>query len=328
MVHDVVRFGVLGTGHIASRFTDDLTRSPSCEVVAIGSRTLERATEFRAEHSIARAHGSYEELVADPDVDVVYVAVPHPGHRDAAMLALEAGKSVLVEKPFAMDLTQTREIVDTARSNRLFCMEAMWTRFLPQFRAIQQLLDDERLGELKTVIAEFGVYFEKDSTSRLYDPMLGGGALLDLGIYPVSLAHFVFGAPQEVMALSDPTFTGVDEQTSILLHYDGGGQAMLTASLGVELPNRAVIAGEKARIEIARRWHQPSSFTLTERGGAPEVHEYHDAGNGLRYQAEEVARCLRAGETESPILPLESTLQVMATMDEIRSQIQLAYPVI
>lgn len=326
MVEDTIRFGVLGTGRIAAKFTEDLKFSPSCEVVAVGSRTKARAAEFQATFALATSHGSYEALANDPNVDVIYVAVPHPGHRDAAMLCLEAGKPVLVEKPFAMNLDQASQVVATARAKGLFCMEAMWTRFLPQFRHIRQLLDDNRLGEVKTVIAEFGVWFAKDPTNRLYDPQLGGGALLDLGIYPVSLAHFVFGVPQSIQALSTATFTGVDEQTSMLLHYEGGRQAILTATLGVELPNRAVIAGEDARVEIDHRWHEPSSFTLTTREGASEPHDYRENRNGLRHEAEEVARCLRAGEVESPIMPLDETLQVMATMDEIRAQIKLSYP--
>jgi predicted dehydrogenase len=325
MIGNTVRFGVLGTGRIAAKFTEDLARSPGCEVVAVGSRTTDRAASFGHDHAIARAYGTYEDLVADPDVDIVYVAVPHPGHRDTAMLCLEAGKPVLVEKPFTMNLAQATEVIDTARARGLFCMEAMWTRFLPSFRHIRQLLDDGQLGELKTVVAEFGVWVAKDPKSRLFDPNLGGGALLDLGIYPVSLAHLAFGAPQQVQALSDSTFTGVDEQTSVLLHYEGGGQAILSATLGVELPNRAVIAGEDAYIEIERRWHQASSFTLTVRGGEPQLFEYPEEGNGLRYQAEEVAIRLRAGELESPVMPLDATLEVMATMDEIRAQIGLSY---
>ena len=323
---NTVRFGVLGSGNIAAKFTEDLKRSPACEVVAVGSRSIERAALFQNDHGLARGHGSYEALVEDPDVDVIYVAVPHPGHRDAALLCLEAGKPVLVEKPFTMNLDQASEIVHAARARGLFCMEAMWTRFLPQFRDVRRLLDDGALGDVKTLVAEFGVWFPKDAASRLYDPTLGGGALLDLGIYPVSLSHFVFGPPSKVTAVSNRTFTDVDEQTSMLLQYESGKQSLLTATLGAELPNRAVIAGEDGYLELNDRWHQPSTITLRRRGVDATSFDYHEEGNGLRYQAEEVARCLQAGELESPIMPLDATLAVMATMDEIRSQINLTYP--
>jgi predicted dehydrogenase len=241
------------------------------------------------------------------------------------MLALDANKAVLVEKPFAMNLAQASEMVEAARSKGLFLMEAMWTRFLPQFRHVRRLLDDGSLGEVKSVVAEFGIGFEKDPNHRLYTPELGGGALLDLGIYPVSLAHFVFGAPLSLSAIGDFTFTGVDSQTSIVMRFGEGRQAILTANLEVFLPNRAVIAGEDALIEIDQRWHQPASLTLVARDGASITYDYHEEGNGLRHQAEEVARCLREGALESPAMTLDQTLSVMATMDEIRSQIGLDY---
>lgn len=326
MTGDPVRFGVLGTGHIASRFTEDLRLTPFCDVVAVGSRTAEKAEEFRTAHDIARAHASYQSLVEDDQVEVIYVAVPHPSHHEAALLALRAGKSVLVEKPFAMNLAQASEVAEAARAGGLFAMEAMWTRFLPQFRHIRRLLDEGRLGDIRLVVAEFGVGFDRDPSSRLYDPSLGGGALLDLGIYPVSLSHFVLGQPASIVARGDFTSTGVDAQTSVLLQYGEGRQAVLTTTLEVSLPNRAVIAGSEAVIEIDDRWHQPSSFTLTDRDRPAVTYDYHEEGNGLRYQAEEVARCIRTGELESPILPLAETLQVMATMDEIRAQIGLRYP--
>ena len=327
MPPDPVRFGVLGTGHIASKFTDDLLLSDACEVVAVGSRTLGGARAFAARHGALTPHSSYQSLVNDDAVEVVYVAVPHPFHHETALLALDAGKPVLVEKPFAMNVAQADELVSAARSRGLFLMEAMWTRFLPQFRHIRRLLDEERLGDLRIVIAEFGVAFERDPSSRLYDPKLGGGALLDLGIYPVSLAHFVFGSPDSVTARAAFTSTGVDAQTAALLTYGKGRQAVLSASLEAPLPNRLVIAGFDGSIEIDDRWHQPASLKLTESDGKSTIYDYHGEGNGLRHQAEEVARCLRAGELESPILPLDETLSVMATMDAIRSQIDLRYEV-
>lgn|SRR5487761_2496338 len=324
---DPVRFGVLGTGHIASKFADDLHLSENCQVVAVGSRTHAGAAAFARNRGAMTPHASYQALVEDDAVEVVYVAVPHPLHFDTASLALEAGKAVLVEKPFAMNLAQANALVSLARSKGLFLMEAMWTRFLPQFRHIRRLLDEERLGDLRLLIAEFGVGFARDTSSRLYDPMLGGGALLDLGIYPVSMSHFVLGMPSSIVARAAFTSTGVDAQTSVLLGYDEGRQAVVSASLEAPLPNRAVIAGSKGSIEIDDRWHQPASIVLVETTGERTTYDYRSEGNGLRHQADEVARCIRSGELESPILPLEETLRVLATMDAIRDQIGLRYEV-
>jgi predicted dehydrogenase len=265
--------------------------------------------------------------VGDVDVDVVYVATPHPAHAEVALLALRAGKPVLVEKPFTVNADEAQAVIDAARSSGLFCMEAMWTRFLPHMRRIRQLLDAEVLGDVRTVIADHGQRFlPPDPTSRLYDPALGGGALLDLGIYPLSFASSVLGSPATVTAVSDPTDTGVDAQTSILLRYDGGAHAVLTTTLGAKTPTTASITGTQARIEIEGAFYQPVGFTLHTLSGAVEHFAEPRIGQGLRHQAAEVGRCLREGLTESPVIPLDETLAIMRTMDEIRRQIGLRYP--
>jgi len=322
-----VRWGVIGTGGIASAFARDLALLPDASVVAVGSRRQATADEFAAAHSVARAYPSYEQLVADAEVDAVYVATPHPGHHDAAILGIEAGKAVLVEKPFTMDAAEAESLVAAARSRGTFLMEAMWTRFVPHIVRIRELLADGALGEVKTVIADHGQWFAHDPKHRLYAPELGGGALLDLGIYPVSFASMVLGEPSRVTAVSDPAFTGVDGTTSVLLQCAGGAHGVVTTSLSAVGPNRASIAGSDARIDIEPVWYSPTTFSLVSRDG--EMLERYDKphdGHGLRHQAAEVGRCLADGPTESDVLPLDETVAIMRTLDEIRSQIGLTYP--
>jgi predicted dehydrogenase len=321
-----VRFGVVGTGWIASAFTADLALLDGAVVTAVGSRSQASADRFGDQHGVGRRHASYAELVADPQVDVVYVATPHPGHHDAAMLAIDAGKAVLVEKPFTMDAREAAELVEAARRRGVFLMEAMWTRFLPHLVRVREVLAAGTLGQVVTVTADHGQWFAADPEHRVFAPVLGGGALLDLGIYPLSLASMVLGAPDVVTARSSKAFTGVDAQTSVILDYAGGAQAVLTTTLLARSPTRAAIVGTDARIEIDTVWYQPSSFTVISRD--EQVLERYDeprVGHGLRHQAAEVVRCLRVGETESPVLPLDETLAVMRTMDEIRRQIGLTY---
>jgi predicted dehydrogenase len=322
---DVVRWGVIGTGGIAARFAEDVRLLPDQQVVAVGSRGQATADAFAARLGVPRAHGSYDALVADPEVDVVYVATPHPGHHPATRQALDAGRPVLCEKPFTMDAAEAADLVTTARAGGLFLMEAMWTRFLPHVVRLRELLAAGELGEVRTVVADHAQWFAPDPEHRLFAPALGGGALLDLGVYPVSFASMVLGTPTRVTAVSHPAFTGVDAQTSILLEHAGGAHAVLTTTLEAEGSNQAAVVGTEARVELESRWLRPTALTLTRRGGVPERYEPPHSGNGLRHQAVEVARCLRAGLLESPVLPLDESVAVMGTLDEVRRQIGLAY---
>jgi predicted dehydrogenase len=321
-----IRWGVLGAGWIAGMFCEDLALLPDHEVVAVGARRAGTSDEFAARFGIEHVHPSYEDLVADPDVDVVYVATPHPMHHQAALLAIEAGKAVLVEKPFTMDAGEARSLVAAARARGTFLMEAMWTRFLPHIDAVRDVLASGRLGDVVLVTAEHGQWFAEDPAFRLFAPELGGGALLDLGIYPVSFASMVLGTPAQVTAVSDPAFTGVDAQTSMVLRYAGGAHAVLTTTLRSATTNGASISGTDARIEIAPTFYRPTSFAIVGRDGDREEIQTPTEGNGLRFQAAEVGRCLRAGLTESPLLALDETVSILETMDEVRSQIGLTYP--
>src|SRR3954469_1721769 len=260
-----IRWGLLATGGIARTFATDLQLLPDCEILAVGSRAQTTADAFAADFGAPRSYGSYAELAADPDVDVIYVSTPHPGHLSATLLAIEQGKAVLCEKPLAMDRAEAQQMVDAARSAGVFLMEAMWTRFLPHIARIREILAAGALGELIYLTAEHGQWFAHDPAHRLFAPPLGGGALLDLGIYPVSFAHLVLGAPSAIVAVSTPAFTGVDATTSMVLRYPTGAHAVLTTSLAAKSNNPAVIYGTEARLEIDGWFYTPTSLRVVSR---------------------------------------------------------------
>ena len=315
-----LRCGILGTGGIAGAFVTDLRLTDSGVAAAVGSRSQESADRFADTFGIARRHASYESLAGDPDVDVVYVATPHPMHRDNAILALRAGKHVLVEKPFTMTAAEAREVAGVAREHGLFAMEAMWTRFLPHTAVVRDWLARGVLGDIVTLTADHGQWFAQDAGFRLFAPELGGGALLDLGVYPVSFASMVLGPPSRIVSMSDPAFTGVDAQTSMVFGYESGAQAVLTCTLRAKTPTRAAIAGTDARIEVEGDFYAPATVTLIPRKGDPVRVESAHEGRGLRHQADEVARRLAAREAESPLMPLDETISIMETMDTVLAQ--------
>jgi predicted dehydrogenase len=310
-------WGLIGTGGIAQSFAADLMYTKSGRAAAVGSRHMDSANRFADRVNIPNRHASYEALVADPDVDVVYVATPHPMHHANALLALRAGKPVLVEKAFTMNATEAGELVAAARAEGLFLMEAMWTRFLPHVAEIRRLLAERALGEIVTVTADHGQWFAQDPDFRLFAPDLGGGALLDLGVYPVSFASMVLGKPDRIVTLVDPAFTGVDGQTSMLFGYASGAQAVLTCTLSAKSPTRGAIVGTDARIEIDGDFYAPTSFDLISRTGERTRFEAPHEGRGLWHEAEEVARCLREGLLESPLMPLDESVEIMQTMDAV-----------
>jgi predicted dehydrogenase len=312
-----LRWGILGTGKIAHTFANDLRLIDEGVVVAVGSRSQQSADSFGDEFAVATRHGSYESLVADPNVDVIYVATPHPQHRDNALLALEHNKPVLVEKAFTMTGAEARELVATAQTKNLFLMEAMWTRFLPHVVAVRELLAQKVLGDIVSVMADHGQWFAQDRSSRLFAPELGGGALLDLGVYPVSFASMILGKPQRVTAMVTSAFTGVDGQTSMLFGYEGGAQAILTCTSSARSATRASIVGSEGRIDIDGPFYAPTSFILKLCNGKSDHFEFVHQGRGLNYQAVEVARCIEAGLTESPTMPLDETIEIMDTMEQV-----------
>jgi predicted dehydrogenase len=323
---DRLRWGILGTGGIARLFTSDLNLTDRA-VTAVGSRTQQSADAFASAFGIPRAHGSYEALAADPEVDVIYVSTPHPFHAEGARLALEHGKHVLVEKPFTLNAAEARAVVDLAAAKGLVVLEAMWTRWLPHMVRVRELLASGALGEVRAVLADHDQKLPVNPEHRLQNPALGGGALLDLGIYPVSFAWDVFGAPSSVHAISSPTATGVDRQTAIIFGYPGGEQAVLHTQLDARGPSTAAIIGTEARIQIDPVWYTPTSFSLIDPSDAVvERFEQEVPGRGMQFQAFELERLVAAGTVAGEVLPPEQSVAIMGTLDEIRRQIGLRYP--
>lgn len=317
------RWGIIGTGGIAAAFAKDLNFLPGHEVAAVGSRSLERAESF-ADQFGASAVGSYEQLV-NSDIDAVYVATPHSAHAENSILALDAGKPVLCEKPFAVNSSQVQAMIDAARRNEVALMEAMWSRFLPTYERVRNLIAQEEIGEIVAIYADHGQPLPSDTHYRLHAPELAGGALLDLGVYPISLSNMILGAPDLILATSTPTASGVDAQTSMIFAYESGAQAILTTTLEVRTPCTARIVGTKGRIEIDSNFYTPTSMRLVTNTGTLEFpREYQ--GHGIREQAREFAQVVRRGELESSIMPWYESLEVIETMDLIREQIELTYP--
>jgi predicted dehydrogenase len=320
-----VRWGILATGKIARAFATALGLVPDAEIAAVAARRLESAREFADDFGAGTAYGSYRELVEDPDVDVVYVASPHGLHHEHALMALEAGKPVLCEKALTLNARQAAELVSVAREKQLFLMEAMWMRCNPTVRRIQQVLATGEVGRVTQVRADLGFRVVAPPTDRLLDPALGGGALLDMGVYPLTFAHLFLGEPSQVCAAATLSELGVDLNLALALGYDSGAVASLTASMTGPSPRTASIATELGRFDLADSFHHPTSVTWTS-GEHTETFGEPLIGGGLAHEAIEVNRCLRAGEVESPLVPLDETVALMGLMDRIREQIGVRYP--
>jgi predicted dehydrogenase len=329
-----IRWGVLATGGIAAAFTAELRKMPDAEVVAVASRTPERAKDFAGRFDIPRAYGSWAELAADDDIDVVYVAGPHTAHRAAAGMCLEAGRAVLCEKPFTLNVSEATELVGLARAHDRFLMEAMWMYCNPLVLRLAALIGDGAIGEVRSIQADFGLPGPVPAGHRLLDPAQGGGALLDLGVYPVSFTHLLLGEPGTVQATALLSPEGVDLNTGILLGWpDKGALATLSCSVTAGTPTSACVTGTEGRIDIANGFFSPERFTLHRNGRDPEETTHADCAaagaaphDSMRHEAAEVMRCLRAGEKESPLVPLDGSLAVMRTLDAVRKQIGVRYP--
>jgi predicted dehydrogenase len=319
-----VRWGILATGNISTALAGEIRRTPDCEVVAVGSRTVESARRFAAEHGIATAHGSYDALIEDDRVDVVYVGASHNAHASAVRHCLEVGRPVLCEKPLTVDATQAEELVRMARAANVFFMEAMWMRCRPGFAELLGVIGSGEIGDICHVRAALGFVASGEHPGRLLDPAQAGGALLDVGVYPITLVFATLGQPGEVRALSHLQ-GGVDRSTVIALSWPAGATAALAASLEAEIDTSAVFAGTKGRIEISAPFHEIGAFSVSAEGRAPRRVVPAALGRGYVHEVAEVARCLRAGLTESPLVPLDESIAIMRILDECRRQIGLTY---
>jgi predicted dehydrogenase len=320
-----IRWGVVGPGRIADKVVQDLALVDGARPVAVASRSADRAQAFAGRHGIERAYGSYAEIIDDPDVDVLYVATTHAQHHAVAMAALRAGKALLVEKSFTATTAGAAEIIDLARARGVFVMEAMWTRFMPAVVALRRLIDDGAIGELRQVRAELGSRWEFDPAHRLFDPAVGGGALLDMGVYTLSFAQMLLGTPGS-LAVSGSRFpTGVDAEVGMLLSYADGRSALLTTSLVYRLPGEARIVGTRGWIDVHPRFHQPDGFVVHREGAEPETVEPGRLGWGYAHELIEVTECLRAGRTESAVMPLADTLAVQTLLGDAAEQLGVAH---
>lgn len=356
----VIRWGILGTGFVAGEFAKGLLTLKNAQLLGVASRTSSNAQAFANVFKVERVYDSYEQLVKDPDIDVVYIATPQETHKDLSILCLEAGKPILCEKPFALNAQEAREVIELARQKQLFCMEAMWMRFMPLIQEVKAIIDRGEIGEVKMLMADFGNPVAYDPNSRLFNPQLGGGALLDRGVYCLSLAYYLLGAPTNIVSSAAIGETGADEQSSVILNYSQGKLAVLTQSLRTYSSNEAVIMGEKGKICIHELFIKPDKISVTKfsvltqsYSSALQPPSFKQklvsaakqnalikrvyltlsgllksqkaivrpiAANGYNYEAAEVIDCLQNRQLESKTMPLDDTLKIMEATDKIRSQ--------
>lgn len=322
----MIGWGLIGASTIARQYmVRAISSQPDSRIVAIASSNPERGRAFAAEHGIPAVYDTVEDLLADPAVNAVYISTTNELHAPQTIAAARAGKHVLCEKPFAINAAEAEEMIAAARERRLFLMEGVWMRFLPLMDDLRALLRDGAIGDVRMFLADFGFQAEFDPKSRLFDPRLAGGSLLDVGIYPVNMASLLFGRPEQIASVAHIGETGVDEQAAMVLRYSGGRLASLTSSIRTDTPNEAFICGSEGSIRIHRRWWVPEIMTVTA-GARQETIHRPMVGNGYVHEAEEVMRCIREGRTESPLMPLDETLAIMRTLDDLRAQWGLVYP--
>jgi predicted dehydrogenase len=321
----MTRWGILSTGKIAHAFAHALKVTPGAELVAVASRSQASADAFGEEFGITRRYGSYEAMCAAPDIDVIYVGTPHALHAENALLALDGDKAVLVEKAFTINRNEAQRVIDAARSRGLFLMEAMWTRYLPSMDEVRHIIASGEIGKVTQINADFGISGQFDAASRMVNPDLGGGALLDLGIYPLSIASFLLGEVRDVKAFAEMGPTGVDTQTTFTLRHKGGALSICTCSMRARSPIELTIAGDNGFIRMHTPFYKARMLTVETNDGKQRTVELPFLGNGYVHEAIEVQRCLAEGLVESPRMTHDETLAIMGVLDEIRKQIGLRY---
>jgi len=321
-----INWGIVAPGRIAGKFASDLALVPDARLHAVASRSLERAKEFGNKYDAVHTFGSYEELTECPDLDVVYIASPHTYHFENAMLFLEKGIPVLCEKPMAINGLQVKKMVEMARRKKVFLMEAIWTRFLPSFIKTIELVESGIMGEIKTVRADFGFNCPFDPEHRLFNIELGGGSLLDVGIYPVFLSLHFFGQPEIIRAIADFSPTGSDNSCGMIFQYPVGRTAILDSSVSAHTRTDGFIYGESGHIHMHPRFHETESLSWHPKGGDVEHYDTPKTGFGYFHEILEVNECLRQGKKESDKLPLDFSIQLINTLDAVRREIGLVYP--
>jgi dihydrodiol dehydrogenase / D-xylose 1-dehydrogenase (NADP) len=320
-----IKWGIMGPGVIAHSFVKGLQALPDATIFAVGARSMEKAAAFAQLYDIPNVYGSYEEMLNNPEVDIVYIATPHTLHKECTLMCLKAGKAVLCEKPFTINAQEAQEVIDYAKKARLFLMEAMWTRFLPAIVKVRDLLKKEVIGEIRQVKADFGFRCAWEPKNRLLNLRMGGGALLDVGIYPISLASMIFGVqPDKIQSIAHLGDTGVDEQFMAVLGYGDGKIASLSGAIRTDTPQDAWIIGTKGYIRIPDFWHAASVILCLKDKQVENIQLPYEA-TGYGYEAAEAMRCLRQEKLESDIMPLQESLSIMQTMDIMRKQWGLAY---
>ncbi len=322
----VVRWGILGTGNIARAFATALMDTPDAVLAAVGSRSVESADKFGKDFGSPKGYGSYQELCDAPDVDIIYIGTPHPMHVDNATMALNGGKAVLCEKPFTMNLREAEKVVALAREKKLFLMEAMWTRFLPALAEVRRIIASGEIGVVNMVQSDFGFFGTTDPTSRLNDPALGGGALLDIGIYPLSIAHAILGPVDSVQAQAYLSAEGVDVTTGFTMKHKGGTMSVSNCTLRARTPTELTVSGSLGSVRMNTMFFLAKSLTVKLTDGTLRQVETPFLGNGYVHEAIEAGRCLREGLLESPGMTHAESLELMGLMDNIRKQIGVKYP--
>ena len=324
---DNYNWGIIGPGKIAHKFATGLAATKRGKLHAVASRSIERAKNFAAQYGAPHYYDNYEALMSAPDLDVIYVATPHSRHCEHTLLCLKHHIPVICEKPIAINALQVKKMINAAQENKTFLMEALWTRFLPTTLKVLELIQNGTIGEVHGVKADFGFKPVFNPESRVYDLNLGGGSLLDIGIYPVFLSQLILGKPNSIKAVAKLGATGVDEDCGILLQYDGNKMAQLHSTILSQTKTEAFIYGEKGTIHLHTFWYKPTTITLLLNGERPQDIHFDFSGNGYNYEAEEVMKCLDKNLLESKILPLSFSWDLINLLDAIRQEIGLVYPV-
>jgi predicted dehydrogenase len=324
-----IRWGIMGCGRIAGKFAADLQLVEDGELIAVASRDQENAEDFCKQYPAKYRHNSYELLARNEEVDIIYIATPHALHHENTLLCLQNYKPVLCEKAFAMNSWQAKEMIGLAKENKVFLMEALWTKFLPHYKMTKQMIANGELGEIKSVLVNFGFVPASPVPDRIFNPALGGGTLLDIGIYNVFIALSVMGKPDEIEASMTPAYTGVDEQCAITFNYKNGGMAQLFSTFSSNLATEADINGTKGRIRLTSRFYEPSTQVeyYPGRVDSKTILPFDkDPGWGYHYEIRHVHECLRQRLTESPVMTFSDSLLMMNTLDEIRAKAGIKYP--